>query len=157
MAPVVALFGGFLINGAIERLGVSLSRWHPLIPATAAAVIAWIAASQRAELAVLWICAVCATAGLLLRNDSIKNVGTLPRGHAFILLIALSVLLNCILFLHTGWYYRGKSAAGWRAAVERATADVNSGLALTSAEHIRKTVGRHIVSNKRGEGQRISH
>lgn len=140
MIPVVALFGGYLISQALDHLDVSLSRWHPMILAATAAAIAWIADWHRAEFAVVWIPAACLAAGLLLRVAPMKNVGTLPRAHALVLLVAPAVLLNCILFLHPGWYYKGKSTAGWRAEAEQITADLNSGLALTSYEQIQQTV-----------------
>jgi hypothetical protein len=140
MVPVVVLFGGYLFNRALDNLGFAVSRAHAVVLALAALAVAWILDRHNAEFAVVWIPVACLAAGLLLKLAPIKNFGHLPRLHAALFLLTPVILLNWVLFHHQGWYYRGGSTSGWRAAAERITADLTSGVALTSYEQIHNTL-----------------
>jgi hypothetical protein len=140
MVPVVALFGGYLISRGFESVGYVVGRGHALVLVAATLAIAWIVDRHNAEFAVTWIPVACLAAGLLLKPWPVKNFGHLPRWQALVFLLAPVLLLNPMMFFHRGWYYRGPDTAGWRAPLERITADLNSGLALTSYEQIQNTL-----------------
>lgn len=140
MIPVVALFGGYLVDRAVENLGRSIGAWHAPVLVAAAVGIVWILDHRNAEFGVVWIPLVCLAAGLLLHVAPVKNPGHVSRLQAAALLLAPAILLNWVMFFHRGWYYRGPNAAGWRGEVERVTADLNSGLALTSYEQVDRTM-----------------
>ena len=72
--------------------------------------------------------------GLLLKLDRVKTQGNPPRFAAALFLLAPAAILNLTMFHHEGWYFRG---AGWGG---EALEDLNSGLALTSLEHIKNTL-----------------
>jgi hypothetical protein len=141
MVPAVALFGGYLMSRALETLGQSVAQGHGMLLAVAALAIAWIVDRHNAEFTVAWIPVVCLATGLLLKVRPVKNFGHLPEWQAAVILLVPVLLLNWMMFFHRGWYYRGPGTAGWRGSIERMTADLNSGLALTSYEQIRNTLG----------------
>jgi hypothetical protein len=140
MVPAVALCGGYLMNRASDNLTGAVSRGQSLIFACTAVAIAWIVDRHNAEFAVVWIPLACLAAGLLLKVGQVKSFGHLPRLHAFVFLFTPVLIVNWLLFRHQGWYYRGATTAGWRAAAERMTADLTSGVALTSYEQIHNTL-----------------
>ncbi len=135
MVPAVALFGGHLMNRALEGLERNVARGHALVLVLAALAIAWIVDRHNAEFTVIWVPVVCLAAGFLLKPWQVKNFGHLPAWQALAILLVPVVLLDLTMFFHRGWYYRDTDSA-----VERMTAGLNSGLALTSYQHIRDTV-----------------
>jgi hypothetical protein len=140
MVPAVALWGGYLMSRGLETLGQRVGQGHGMVLALATLAIAWIVDRHNAEFTVIWLPAVCLAAGLLLKVRPVKNFGHLPEWQAAVILLAPVILLNWTMFFHRGWYYRGPDTAGWRGSVERMTADLNSGLALTSYEQIQDTL-----------------
>jgi hypothetical protein len=159
MVPVVALFGGYLMSRAMETLGQRVGQGHGLVLALATLAIAWLVDRHNAEFTVTWVPAVCFATGLLLKVRPVKNFGHLPEWQAAAMLLAPVLLLNWTMFCHQGWYYRGTETDGWRGSVERMTADLNSGLALTSLEQIRNTLAvddhsirevRHLAAERPG-------
>lgn len=140
MVPAVALFGGYLMNRALDTVGARVGRWHTLIFTVAALAIAWIIDRHNAEFAIVWIPLACLAAALLLKFAQVKNTGYPPRSLVLAFLLTPVVMLGLMMFNHRGWYYRGPSTSGWRATVEEITAELNSGLALTSKEHILDTL-----------------
>ncbi len=140
MAPPVALAAGYVVSRAIDITQAEVSQWWGATAAAAALALAWIVDRRGAESAMLGIPAVCLAAGMLLRVGRVKNFGVVPRTQVLLLLIAPAALLDTTMFLHRGWYYRGAADSGWRAAADRIAADLSSGLALTSAQHVANTL-----------------
>jgi hypothetical protein len=112
-----------------------------MVLGVAALAIAWIVDRHNAEFTVAWIPVACFATGLLLKVRPVKNFGHQPEWQAAVILLVPVLLLNWMMFFHRGWYYRGPDTAGWRGSIERMTADLNSGLALTSYEQIQNTLG----------------
>lgn len=140
MIPAVALFGGYLMSRALETLAMRVGQGHGVVLALAALAVAWIVDRHNAEFTVTWVPAASLAAGLLLKVRPVKNLGHVPEWQGAVILLAPVLLLNWTMFFHRGWYYHGPDASGWRGTVERMTADLNSGLSLTSYEQIQNTV-----------------
>ena len=160
MVPVVSLFGGYLVNRALENMGAFVSRWNTLILISAVLTVAWVIDRHNVEFAVIWVPVACLVTGLLLRRAQVKNLGTFARGHAFLFLMFPVAWLNIAMFVHQGWYYRGTATSGWQATGERILADINSGFALTSLDQIKSTlaVDDHTIRQMlRLSGQRAGH
>jgi hypothetical protein len=134
MTVVVAVFGGYLIQRALDAIGERISRWQALFFAAAALTEAWMVDRHDAALIVIWTPVLALALGLLLKFDGTKTQNNPPRFAAALFLLAPTVVLNLTMFNHQGWYYR---APGWTGAMLE---DLNSGLALTSLEHIRNTL-----------------
>ena len=140
MLPPLALAAGYLVSRALDLTQAEVSPWWGAIVAAASLAVAWIVDRHSAEFAVLWLPAACLGGGLVLRMGRVKNFGVVPRAQVLLVLLAPAALLDVTMFLHRGWYYRGAAESGWHAAADRIEADLASGLALTSAEHIAKTL-----------------
>jgi 4-amino-4-deoxy-L-arabinose transferase-like glycosyltransferase len=134
MTAAVALFGGYLIQRGLDRIEERISRWQSLFFAAAALTEAWIVDRHDASFIVIWTPVLCLALGLLLKFDRTKTQTNPPRFAAALFLLAPAVILNLTMFNHQGWYYRGPGGTG--AILE----DLNSGLALTSLEHIKNTL-----------------
>jgi hypothetical protein len=134
MTAAVALFGGYLIQRALDAIGERISRWQALFFATAALTEAWIVDRHDAPFIVIWTPVLALALGLLLKFNPTKTQNNPPRFAAALFLLAPAVILNLTMFNHQGWYYRAPGRTG--AILE----DLNSGLALTSLEHIKNTL-----------------
>lgn len=133
MTVVVALAGGYLVNRAVDEAAVRISRWNALWFAAAALAVMWMTDRDEAA-SVAWAPVLALTLGLLLRTAQTKTQGNPPRAALAMLILGPAVAMNLTMFEHRGWYYRGPGAMG--AMLE----GLNSGLALTSLEHIRNTL-----------------
>ncbi|MGO9255546.1 MAG: hypothetical protein ACLQU1_04490 [Bryobacteraceae bacterium] len=141
MAPVVALAGGYLIHRAIENTTTSISRWHTAIAIAAALALAWVFDRHfNAPNLVTWVPVVFLTTGILLKFAQAKYTGFPPRAQIVLVLLFPVAIQDLSLFNRRGWYYRGESTTGLRATAEHILADFESGLALTSREHIETTL-----------------
>lgn len=134
MTVAVALLGGHLIQRALDAIGERISRWQALFFATAALTEAWIVDRHDAPFIVIWTPVLALALGLLLKFDRTKTQNNPPRFAAVVFVLTPAVVLNLTMFNHRGWYYRGP---GWSGAILE---DLNSGLALTSLEHIENTL-----------------
>jgi hypothetical protein len=134
MTAAVALFGGYLFQRALDRIEERISRWQALFFAAATLTEAWIVDRHDAPFIAIWTPVLALALGLILKFDRTKTQTNPPRFAAALFLLAPVVVLNLTMFNHTGWYYRGP---GWGGAILE---DLNSGLALTSLEHIRNTL-----------------
>lgn len=103
-------------------------------------MVCWISECRNANLAVTWLPPIALAAGLLLKTARIPNSGYRPRLAVLVFLLAPVVTLHLALFNNPGWYYKGHSTSGAGAAWEQALAGLNSGLALTSLNHIKTTL-----------------
>ena len=130
MVPVVSLFGGYLMNRALDNVDAAISRWQTLTLVLASLAVAWIIDRHNAEFAVVAVPLACMVTGLLLKMGQIKNLGRLPRAHLVLFMLFPVVWLDITMFYHQGWYYEGR----------RTLADLNSGLALTSLDQIKSTL-----------------
>lgn len=132
MTVVVALFGGYLIQRAVDRMEHRIAGWHVVLIVAGAIAADWLLERREAMAVALWLAALAAAVGLAVRVQPWKkHAGAAPLAMT-LLLPAIAWNLN--MFHHRGWYYRG---AGWAG---EALEDINSGLALTSLEHIRNTL-----------------
>ncbi|MGA7234432.1 MAG: hypothetical protein WBY44_02055 [Bryobacteraceae bacterium] len=134
MTVAVALFGGYLIQRALDEIEKRISRWQALFFAAVALTEAWVVDRHDAPFIVIWTPVLTLALGLLLKFDRTKTQTNPPRVAAALFLLAPALLLNLTMFNHQGWYYRGP---GWGAGILE---DLNSGLALTSLEHIKNTL-----------------
>jgi hypothetical protein len=134
MTVAVALFGGYLIQCALDQIAERISRWQALFFAAATLTEAWIVDRHDAPFIVIWTPVLALALGLLLKFNRTKTQANPPRFAAALFLLAPAVLLNLTMFNHQGWYYRGPGFGG--AILE----DLNSGLALTSLGHIKNTL-----------------
>ncbi len=135
---VAALFGGYLIERALDRAACEAPRFLAPALLAAACVIDWQKPNDTGRL--LWLAAVAAAAGAAWQLAPIKNTGWLPRWQAGLLLLAPVLYTNWIYFTHRGWYYQGSATGGIAAAAQNAWADIDSGFALTSLEQIETTL-----------------
>ncbi len=138
MVPVLALFGGFLVDRAVDRSGAPLSRWDALLFGLLPVVA--MLALDTTEFTALWLPPACVAAGLALKSEPMKNNGYPLRATVALAALAPAILLNAAMFYHRGWYYRGPHTTGWRAAMEQALTDLNSGMEFTSYEQVYNTV-----------------
>ncbi len=134
MTMVAAVAGGYLLDRAIDQAGVRISRWHALWFAAAALVEAWIVDRHDAAFVVMWTPVLALALGLFLKFGRTKTQGNPPRMALAMFLLAPAVVLNLTMFDHQGWYYR---EPGWLGEMLEG---LNSGLALTSREHIKNTL-----------------
>jgi hypothetical protein len=134
MTAAVALFGGYLVQRALDGAGEQISRWQTLFFALATLTEAWIIDRHEAPFVAIGTPALALALGLLLKFDRVKTHGNPPRFATALFLLAPAAVLNLAMFEHEGWYYRGP---GWGGEVLE---DLNSGLALTSLEHIKNTL-----------------
>ena len=134
MTAAVALFGGYLMERAPDRMERRISRWQALFFAAATLTEAWIIDRRQAGFVVVWTPVLALALGFLLKLGRTKTQNNPPRLAAVLFLLAPAVVLNLTMFEHRGWYYR---APGWDGKILE---DVNSGLALTSLEHIKNTL-----------------
>jgi hypothetical protein len=134
MIVVVALLGGYLLQQAVDRLSQSVSRWHALWLTVAALGEAWIIDRHDAAFIVIWTPLLTLGLGALLIFGAGQKRASLPPLAATLFLLTPPVILNLTMFNHAGWYYRGP---GWFGAMLE---DLNSGLALTSLDHIKRTL-----------------
>ncbi len=158
--PVVCLVGGFLIDRATANAGAVVSAWDTAIFAGLALIVAGVADRHNAEVIVLLTPVACLAAALVIKVEQVKNSGLPLRAHIAILLLAPALLLNLVMFYHTGWYYRGSATSGVMAEAEHTLEYMNSGLALTSYEQIAKTLAlddgtvrevRHLAADRPGK------
>jgi hypothetical protein len=138
MGVAVALFGGYLIERALDRMELDATGY--LVPGllAAACIAGWQKPNDASRL--LWLAALAAAAGFAFKLAPLKNGGWLSRRQAGLLLVAPVLYTNWIYFSHRGWYYRGAATSGFAAAAEHAWADLNSAFALTSLEQIETTL-----------------
>jgi hypothetical protein len=78
--------------------------------------------------------------GIALQIWTVPNNGVVARWQTTVLILAPLLYTNYIFFYHRGWYFKGSTTSGIAATAERAWADINSGLALTSLEQIGNTL-----------------
>lgn len=140
LVPVVSLFGGYLIDRAVRNVDAAISRWQTVTLVLASLTAAWIIDRHNAEYVVVSLPLLGLVTGLILKLAQTKNLGSLPHAHIVIFLLFPIFWLDITIFYHEGWYYKGASTVGWRAAGERVLADLNSGLALTSLDQIKSTL-----------------
>jgi hypothetical protein len=140
MVPVVSLFGGYLTSRALDNLDLLISRWHALTLSLATLTVAWIVWFHYGWFLVLWIPPAALAAALLLKLAQVKNTGNPTRLAMFLFLMAPPMILNLTAFNFHGWYYQGESTGGWRASLDQALSDMNTGLELTSREAVEKTL-----------------
>ena len=134
MTAAVALFGGYLVERALNRSAERISRWQALFFVSAALMEAWIIDRHDAAFVMIWTPVLGLALGALLQFDRTKTHSNPPRFAVALFLLAPVVVLNLTMFNHAGWYYR---APGWGGEILE---DLNSGLALTSLEHIKNTL-----------------
>ena len=141
MAPVVAVAGGYLMDRAVRNLTTQISRWHTAIAAGAAVELTWMFDRHYdAPYLVTWAPLVFLATGILLKVTPVKYIGLPPRGQIALAMLFPVAIQNLALFNHRGWYFRGESTGGAQAVLEHIQADLESGLALTSREHIETTL-----------------
>lgn len=63
-----------------------------------------------------------------------------PASVAALALLAPALTLDIFRFCFRGWYYRGTSTVGWRAAADEMVAGINNGLDLASREAVQRTL-----------------
>lgn len=134
LVVVVVLFAGYLISQALDSTQQSISRWHALTLVLASLAIGWMVEHQDAPFLVVAVPLTAFVTGVLLKLDRTKNLGYPPRWLAMPFLIAPILIINLAIFNYQGWYHAGPRAG------DRLLADLNSGLAFTSYDHIRKTL-----------------
>ena len=134
MVPVVALFGGYLMNRALDTTALRISRWNAVAFAAGTSTVCWIVWYHWGWFLVVWIPAAALATGLLLKIDPIKNTGAPPRIVMFAFLIAPILIVDLTAFNFHGWYYKGGDSAA-----DEIVADLNTGLELTSREAIERT------------------
>jgi hypothetical protein len=139
MAPPIALFGGHLFNRALENWSARVSRWETVTLVVASLVIYWFIEFRDTTTVVIWVPAIALACGLLLKFARVPNAGYLPRLAAMAFLLAPMVIVQFGLF-QNNWYYKGSGTSGLAAFGERVLEDLNSGLALTSLNHIENTL-----------------
>jgi hypothetical protein len=134
MTAIVALFGGYLMERALHRAEERISRWQTLLFALAMLTEAWVIDRHDAPFIVIWTPALTLALGILLRLDPTKAQTNSPRLAGALFFLAPVVILNLAMFEHQGWYFRDPGFGG------EVLEDLNSGLALTSLEHIKNTL-----------------
>ncbi len=151
MTVAVAVLGGYLFQRALDRTADRISRWQSLLFVCAAITEAWIIDRHDAAFTVVWTPVLGLVLGVLLLADRTKTQLNPPRLAMALLLLTPAAILNLTMFDARGWYYRGPGF--WGETLE----EVNSGLALTSAEHIHNTlaIDDHAIRDvKRLAGER---
>lgn len=134
LGVVVALGGGYLFSRALDSTQQAISRWQGLTLAVASLAVAWITEHQDAPVMVAAVPLAALGAGLLLKISRTKNLGYPPRWMAMPFLLAPALIVNFTIFQNPGWYHQGTGAG------DQVLADLDSGLALTSYQHIRNTL-----------------
>lgn len=134
MTVAAAMVGGYLLERALERISERISRWQALLLVCAALAQAWIIARHDGGFILVWTPVLMLALGISLYFDRTKTQSNPPRLALALFLLAPAVILNVTMFETRGWYYRGPGF--WGGMLE----GLNSGLALTSAEHIRDTL-----------------
>src|SRR5579883_2017311 len=71
MAPVIALFGGYLMQRALDVTGLWVSRWNAVTLSAGALLCGWIVWFHYGWFLLLWIPPVAFAAGLLLKIDQV--------------------------------------------------------------------------------------
>ena len=135
MVPVVSLFGGYLVERALDTTDLWISRWHALTVFLATVLTALIAGSGRGWLVLLCAPPIALATGLLLRVAKVKNSGNPPRLAMLAFLMAPALVVNLTAFNARGWYYKGASEG-----LDQVVADINTGLELTSREAVERTL-----------------
>lgn len=139
MAVVPALLCGHFCQRALDTLRLRISWLYPVVLLLWGLTAGWLigAYGKIAPLAVVWLPALSVAAGLGLKTGQKKNVGY-PPGWMFVPVLLLPALfLNYTMFRpNMGWYYPPRNSGAW----ERALAGINTGLALTSYQHIEDTL-----------------
>ena len=134
MVPVIALFGGYLMNRALDLTAVWLSRWNAVTLSAATSTVCWIVWYHWGWFLLLWIPPTALATALLLKIDPIKNIGAPPRIAMFAFMFAPILIVDLTAFNFHGWYYKAGDSA-----VDRVLADLNTGLELASREAIEAT------------------
>lgn len=140
MVVVVALFGGHLIERALDNSSVWVSRILPVILVTVTWAMAQVWEYPNDIWRMQWVAVAGIATGLAMKVFCAKNLGYFPRWQAAILVLAPLLYTSYTCFYHRGWYFKGSATTGVTAAAERAWADINSGFALTSLEQIQNTL-----------------
>ena len=134
MAPPIALFGGYLFNRAFDHWNARVSRWQTVTLVVASLAVAWHYEFRDAQTLVVWLPVIALATALLLKIAQVPNAGYLPSVAVLAFLLSPLVIFQFALF-YTPWYYKGPPAT-----YEQALADINTGLALTSLNHIDRTL-----------------
>jgi hypothetical protein len=135
--PLILRWGERAISRALALITRLTIRWYALPLAVVPFAVLWFSDRRHPVFILVWLLVVFLAAGLFLTLA--KNLGPPPASHVSAVLLAPVVLLNCTLFYHQ-WYYQAPGAAGSQAIGDRVLADLASGLALTSLDHIKSTL-----------------
>lgn len=140
MVPVVSLFGGYLVNRALENSDAWVSRLQ--VPIMMAATYLMIRLLERHdELFLLqWLPVVCLATGLAMKVAQTKNRFYYPRLFSMAMILYPIGWMNYTYFNHHGWYFKGEATAGFESSAEQTWADINSAFALTSRDQIDATL-----------------
>ncbi len=140
MVPVVSLVGGYLVNRALESSDWWVSRWQVVTLTLAAWAFIRIFDRHDDLYALRWLPVLFLAMGLAMKVAQVKNLKYQPRVVMTALVLFPILYINYTWFHHHGWYFKGAAATGYEAAAEQTWADINSGFALTSLDHIGATL-----------------
>ncbi len=140
MVPVVSLFGGYLINRALENSDAWVSRLQ--VPIMMLATYFMIQIYQRHDEIYLltWLPVVCIATALAFKVAQTPNRKYFPRIFTIALILFPILQINYLYFNHHGWYFKGAPTTGIDASLDQAWADINSAFALTSIDQIHATL-----------------